>query len=43
MFTINKFYALEKHLTTFLGCLNCIIVTKECYQIGFESLKFFRY
>ena len=25
-------------LTTFLGCLSCINVTKECYQIGKASL-----
>ena len=24
-------------LTTFLGCLNCINVTKECYQIGLSN------
>ena len=34
--------SLQKHLgttlTTFLGCLSCINVTKECYQIGKASL-----
>ena len=25
-------------LTTFLGCLSCINVIKECYQIGKASL-----
>ena len=30
-------------ITTFLGCLSCISVTKECYQIGFleSSLRRF--
>ena len=32
-------YTLQKHLgvtlTTFLGCLSCISVTKKCYQIDF--------
>ena len=27
-------------LTTFLGCLSCISVTKECYQIDFLNWKF---
>ena len=27
----------ENTLTTFLGCLSCIRVTKECNQIGFSE------
>ena len=34
----------QKHFNHILGCLSCISVTKECYQIGFleSSLSLFQ-